>query len=136
MVEIHAVYEGRLRCRVTHDPSGQVLMTDAPKDNHGQGSTFSPTDLVAAALGSCMLTVMGIVAERHQIDLIGTTVRVTKEMTTSPSRRIGRLAVVVRFPKAYTDEQRALLERAAATCPVHHSLHQNLDAPVTFQSPA
>ncbi len=135
MVEIRAVYEGELRCRLTHGPSGQQVITDAPVDNHGKGEAFSPTDLVAAALGSCMLTVMGIVAARHRIDLAGTSVRVLKEMVNQPVRRIGRLAVTITFPRAYAEEQRALLERTALTCPVHHSLHPDVDAPVAFVYP-
>ena len=135
MVEIRAVYEGELRCRLTHGPSGQQLTTDAPVDNHGKGEAFSPTDLIAAALGSCLLTVMGIAAARHQIDLTGTTVRVLKEMVTQPVRRIGRLAATITFPRAYPDEQRTLLERAALACPVHHSLHADVDAPVEFVYP-
>ena len=91
MVEINVVYEGKLRCKSTHGPSGAVLLTDAPVDNHGQGASFSPTDLVATALGTCMLTVMGIAAERENLDLTGTTVRVVKEMATQPVRRIGKL---------------------------------------------
>ena len=136
MVEIRAVYEGGLHCRVTHGPSGQEFRTDAPLDNGGEGRMFSPTDLVAAALGSCILTVMGIVATRHQIPLEGATARVVKEMVSSPSRRIGRLAVTVTFPRSYPDPQRTLLESAAKTCPVHHSLHPETDVPITFAYPA
>lgn len=136
MVEVRAVYEGGLRCRVTHGPSTQALVTDAPVDHHGRGEAFSPTDLVAAALGSCILTVMGIVAERHQIALAGTTVRVKKEMVADPIRRISSLAVTVTFPRAYPESQRNLLERAALNCPVHHSLHPQLHAPIVFQYPA
>ena len=136
MVEVRAVYEGGLRCRVTHGPSGQTLITDAPVDNHGRGEAFSPTDLVAAALSSCILTVMGIVAERHQIGLTGTTVHVKKEMMNEPARRIGSLSVTVTFPHAYPEAQRQLLERTALSCPVHHSLHPQLHAPIDFQYPA
>lgn len=135
MVEVTAVYEGHLRCRVTHGPSGQAFLTDAPVDNHGRGEAFSPTDLVAAALGSCVLTVMGIVAMRHQLDLSGTTAHVRKDMLTDPVRRIGRLSVTVRFAKAFSTEQRALLERTARTCPVHHTLHPDLEAPLEFVYP-
>lgn len=136
MVEIDVVYEGQLHCRLTHGPSGQVITTDAPRDNQGKGEAFSPTDLVGAALGSCVLTTMGIVAQRHQIDLTGTTAHVTKEMATTPVRRIARLSVTVTFPRAFSDQERALLERAALACPVHRSLHQDVEAPVTFVYPA
>ena len=87
MVEITARYEGNLRCTVTHGPSGATIRTDAPKDNHGEGSAFSPTDLVAAALPSCMMTIMGIVAKRHGLDLSGMTAVTTKEMASAPARR-------------------------------------------------
>lgn len=136
MVEIRAVYEGHLRCRLTHGPSGQTFTTDAPKDNFGQGSAFSPTDLVAAALGSCLLTVMGIVAMRHGIDLVGTSAQVIKDMQTQPERRISRLVVRVAFPKRFSDQERALLEQAALSCPVHRSLHPDVEAPVDFVYPA
>ncbi len=136
MVEIHAVYEGGLRCRVTHGPSGQQFVTDAPTDNHGRGEAFSPTDLVAAALASCVLTVMGIVAQRHEIDLTGATVQVSKDMVNAPVRRVGTLTTVVRFPKAYPLEQRTLLERTASACPVHHSLHPDVEAPIQFIYPS
>lgn len=130
MVEISVVYRGELRCEASHGPSGTVLSTDAPVDNQGKGESFSPTDLVATALGTCMLTIMGIVARRHDLDLEGTTVTVTKEMVNEPVRRIGRLPVTIRLPEHVTDEQRKLLERAALTCPVHKSLHPDIEIPV------
>lgn len=136
MVEIEARYEGHLHCRLTHGPSGQELTTDAPKDHEGRGEAFSPTDLVAAALGSCMLTVMGIVARRHELDLSGTQAHVVKEMVNEPARRIGKLTVTVTFAKRFDETQRTLLERAAMRCPVHHSLHPDIDAPVKFVYPA
>ena len=135
MVKTHVQYEGGLRCRVTHGPSGQTFVTDAPVDNHGRGEAFSPTDLVAAALGTCMLTVMGIVAERHQIDLRGTSVTVEKEMVSTPTRRIKRLAVTITFAKRFDEVRRRLLEQTAMTCPVHHSLDASVESPVSFVYP-
>src|SRR5271170_4056637 len=105
MVEIQIAYQGKLRCRATHVDSGKTIITDAPKDNMGNGESFSPTDLVATALGTCMLTIMGIVAQRMEIDLIGTTVVVTKEMSATPPRRISRLAVTFNIPLKLSDEQ-------------------------------
>ena len=136
MVEIHAVYEGNLHCRLTHGPSGETLVTDAPKDNQGEGKAFSPTDLVAVALGSCILTVMGIVAKRHRLDLIGTKVVVRKEMVNEPHRRIARLPALVTFPRSFSERERALLEGTAMRCPVHHSLHPDIEAPVEFVYPS
>src|SRR5579863_5927574 len=98
MVEINISYQGELRCAATHQPSGMQLITDAPKDNHGKGESFSPTDLVAAALGTCMLTIMGIAAQAMQIDLTGTKVTVRKEMAAKPMRRIASLAVTIDVP--------------------------------------
>src|SRR6185295_18627169 len=98
MVRIEAEYEGELRVVARHGPSGAKLSTDAPVDNHGKGESFSPTDLVATALGSCVMTIMGIVAERNQIDLTGTRIHVTKEMIQQPVRRIGRLPVTLTIP--------------------------------------
>jgi putative redox protein len=132
MVQINIAYQGQLHCEAEHGPSGTKLATDAPKDNHGKGETFSPTDLLATALGTCMLTVMGIVAQRHNIPLEGTTASVGKEMATSPVRRIGRLTVEIRVPGNLSAEQRKLLENAAHTCPVHKSLHPDIDIPVNF----
>jgi len=132
MVEISVVYEGKLRCRSTHGPSGVELITDAPKDNMGEGASFSPTDLVATALGTCMLTIMGIVAQREELDLTGTKIRVNKEMATAPVRRIGRLDVEFTVPVATTEVQRQKLIKAAETCPVHKSLHPDVEIAVKF----
>lgn len=132
MVQIDVAYQGQLRCQAVHGPSGTKLATDAPKDNHGKGELFSPTDLVATALGTCMLTVMGIVAQRRNISLEGAKASVVKEMATSPVRRVGRLTVEIHVPGQLNDEQRKLLEHAAHTCPVHKSLHPDIEIPVTF----
>ncbi|MDF1739546.1 MAG: OsmC family protein [Verrucomicrobiales bacterium] len=132
MVEINAVYEGTLRCSAVHGPSGSTIETDAPVDNHGRGERFSPTDLLATALGTCMMTIMGIFADRHEIDLTGTKVRVHKEMTPEPPRRIARLPLVIEVPLAADHPKRKALEKAALTCPVHLSLHPEIEKPVTF----
>ena len=131
MVTITATYEGDLCCQATHGPSGATLRTDAPKDNEGLGRFFSPTDLVATALGTCILTTMGLVARRHGIDLRGAAIRVEKEMQPSP-RRIARLPAVVTMRGTFTAEQKRLLEAAAHGCPVHKSLHADVAAPIEF----
>lgn len=133
-VEIHAVYSGSLRVDATHGPSGNTLHTDAPTDNGGNGTSFSPTDLVATALGTCVLTILGLVAERHELDLTGAKVQVTKEMVTQPIRRIGSLRTVVQLSgDAVSDPaMRQRLETAARKCPVHQSLHADIDAPIEF----
>ena len=132
MVRITTAYEGGLRCRATHGPSGTTLVTDAPVDNHGKGESFSPTDLVATALGACMMTIMGIVAERHAIDLDGMKVETTKEMTSAPPRRIASLRTTITVPLPADHPQRQLLEQAALACPVHKSLHPDIEAPIDF----
>ncbi len=133
-VEIDTKYIGGLRCGATHGPSGKTLYTDAPTDNGGQGTSFSPTDLVATALGTCVMTILGLVAERHGIDLRGTKVHVTKEMITEPVRRIGSLRTVVTMPPVPIEpSMRERLEAAARKCPVHQSLHPEIDAPIEFQ---
>ena len=133
MVEIDIRYDGGLRCSATHVPSRAVLATDAPVDNQGRGESFSPTDLVATALGACMLTTMGIVAERHAWDLSGATVRVEKSMVADPARRIGSLAVRIRVEGAFDARARETLERTALTCPVHKSLSPAVAIPVDFE---
>jgi putative redox protein len=132
MVKTHITYEGQLRCTLTHGPSGSVIHTDAPKDNMGKGEAFSPTDLVAAALGSCMLTVMGIAAARHNIDLKGTSVDVSKEMITAPERRIGSISVMLHMVPGIPQDKRSMLEAAAHSCPVHKSLHPDVQTPIQF----
>ena len=132
MVEITARYEGQLRCNATHGPSRSTVLTDAPVDNHGKGEAFSPTDLVATALPTCIMTIMGIYGERHGIDLRGMSARTEKEMTKAPPRRIASLRTVITLPIASDHPQRAALENAAHTCPVHKSLHPDIDAPIEF----
>jgi putative redox protein len=131
-VEIAIEYQGQLRCKATHLPSGSTLVTDAPTDNHGRGEMFSPTDLVGTALGTCILTTMAIVADRNSIDLRGTTARVIKEMTPQGPRKIARLTVQITVPLDLSDEQKLKLERAAAACPVHKSLVADVQIPVQF----
>ena len=133
MVQIDVRYEGGLRCSAVHAPSGAKLLTDAPLDNHGKGQSFSPTDLLATSLATCILTTMAIVAERHGWDLTGATVSVEKSMVADPLRRVAKLDVKVRVPGVTDPRARATLERTAATCPVHESLSSVLDAPVAFE---
>ena len=132
MVEISISYEGQLRCTALHGPSGTTIHTDAPKDNMGKGEAFSPTDLVATALGSCMLTTMAISAARHNIPFEGATSRVGKEMVTTPLRRIGQLTVEIVVPKELPPDDERRLRAAALACPVHKSLHPDVKIPVTF----
>ena len=132
MVRIEMVYEGDLHCRAVHGPSGTALSTDAPKDNQGRGESFSPTDLVATALGTCILTTMGIQARPLGLNIDGATASVEKEMTAEGPRRIARLAVRVNVPHALGETDRLKLERAAHTCPVHRSLHPDVQAPIDF----
>jgi putative redox protein len=106
MIQIFTQYQGGLRCEATHGPSQNKLLTDAPVDNHGKGESFSPTDLVATALGTCMATVMGIFAERHAIDLRGMKITVGKEMIQEPVRRIGRLTCEIVVPLPATHPRR------------------------------
>ena len=122
MTVIDSVYQGELRCKASHGPSGTELETDAPTDNQGKGERFSPTDLVATSLSTCMLTIMGIVAERHGWDLKGCEARVEKTMTSEAPRRIAQLTVWVSLPAHLDTQQRALLQRAAEQCPVKLSL--------------
>ncbi|MBM3973163.1 MAG: OsmC family protein [Planctomycetes bacterium] len=131
MVTITARYEGDLCCTAVHGPSSAQLSTDAPKDNEGLGRYFSPTDLVATALATCILTTMGIVARRHGIVLKDARAKVEKHMQASP-RRIARLPVELHVPGTFTDDQKKLLEATAHACPVHKSLHPDIDAPITI----
>ena len=132
MVTIQIEYQGDLHCKAVHGPSGTELTTDAPKDNQGRGESFSPTDLVTTALGSCILTVMGILARTLAVDITGTTATVEKEMTASPPRRISSLTVRIHVPHEISPENQTKFERAAHTCPVHKSLHPDVKAPIEF----
>lgn len=131
MVEIDVTYRGELRCGAVHGPSGSELVTDAPVDNRGRGESYSPTDLIATALGSCMLTIMGIRARAAGWPLEGATVRVTKHMVADPRRRISKLDVRFALPDL-SAEARAALEEAAQTCPVFESIHPGIEVPVHF----
>ncbi len=132
-VAISITYDGSLRCSATHGPSGSRLVTDAPVDNMGKGESFSPTDLVATALGTCMATTMAIVADRDGIELAGMSVEVIKDMQVKPTRRIGRLTTRITVPTALTAEQRTKLEHAAHACPVHKSMSAEVEMPITFE---
>jgi len=131
-VHISSDYIGGLRCKSKHGPSGNELITDAPVDNHGKGEAFSPTDLVATALGACVMTTMGILAQRLNIDLTGMHAECTKDMVSAPFRRIGKLTARITIPKNVTSNispvDREKLERAAHTCPVHKSLHPDVES--------
>ncbi len=134
-VTIDVSYLGDLHCDATHGPSGIHLVTDAPVDNGGKGDTFSPTDLTATGLGTCLMTIMGLVAGRHGWDLAGTRVRVVKEMTSVPIRRIGALTATISIPagRVTSEADRRLLERAADTCPVRQSLHPDVKVTMAFE---
>lgn len=131
MVAIEVRYSAPKKCVAVH-PEGHVLETDAPKDIGGDASAFSPTDLVGAALASCIMTTIGMFAERHGLDLTGMQATVVKEMQAHP-RRIGRLPVVVTLPATVPAEMRPVLEKVGRTCPVHASLHPDVDAPIDYQ---
>ena len=129
-VLISAVYQGELRCRARHTPSGYEMETDAPADNCGKAQRFSPTDLVATALGTCIMTTIGILAQRKGWNVDGMRVEVVKEMSTDTPRRIVRLPVQLWMPRNEPPEVRTQIENTARTCPVHKSIAAGIDAPV------
>lgn len=135
MVSYHISYEGRLRCEATHDPSQVRIVTDAPTDNHGRGESFSPTDLVAAGLGVCMLTTMGIALQKENIILDGSRVYVEKHMSTDPPRRIAKIILKIEFAPGIPKDRRAYLEQVARTCPVARSIHPETDIDLIFSYP-
>ncbi len=130
MVQIDIEYQGGLRCQAIHGPSRNRLCTDAPVDNMGKGESFSPTDLVATALGTCIMTILGILADRHQRDLCGSRVTVCKEMTEVGPRRIARLPVTLALAGAHPEEFQKRVERSILSCPVALSLHPEVRVPV------
>jgi putative redox protein len=125
-------YIGGLRTESEHLQSGSKLITDAPVDNHGKGEAFSPTDTVANALATCMLTVMGIKADGMGVDMAGTLAEVTKTMASDP-RRISKIEVNINFPKKYSEKEAAILENTGRTCPVLYSLHPEIEKEITFK---
>lgn len=131
MVTAQVIYLGKLRTRATHVRSGNSLLTDAPVDNKGKGEYFSPTDSVATALATCMLTTMGIAAEAHGIGMDNTRAEVLKHMGSGP-RRIIRIDVKLEFPKEYEEKEKTILEKAALSCPVALSLHPDIEQVVNF----
>lgn len=133
MIKSTGTYPGDLNCQLTHGPSGQQIDTDAPKDNHGRGLAFSPTDLTTASFGACMVTTMAIAARtKLGFDLPGMRWEVTKEMSADAPRRIVRMAATVWLPIPKTKDPAGILEQAALNCPVHLSLHPSIERPVTF----
>ena len=133
MAQIEIYYEGNLSTRSVFPETGEEILTDAPKDNQGEGRHFSPTDLVGVALGSCVLTIMGIVAKKLGVDITGTKASVSKEMATAPARRVGALTVVITSPHRFSAEITEKLEKAGNFCPVHHSLHPDIKQSFTFK---
>ena len=132
MVKVSIDYQGLLRCWVRHEPSGASFRTDAPVDNNGKGEAFSPTDLCASALGSCMATIVGIQMDRLGHDMTGMRIEVTKEMSKYPPRRISRLATEIWVPVELSDAGKREFEIAVKNCSVHHSLSSEIDKPVTY----
>ncbi len=132
MVEIEVSYEGGLRCRATHGPSKNELITDAPADNMGKGEAFSPTDLVATALATCIATTIGIVAQRKGFEVPSMRVHVEKHMSTDAPRRIVRLPIKLWLPLPPDHPERALIEKTAHGCPVHQSVRADIEMPIEF----
>ena len=132
MITVKSSYKGDLRTSAVHVASNNTIITDAPIDNSGKGEAFSPTDLVCAALGSCMMTIMGIVANRSNIDIEGTEIETVKIMAAEP-RRIAEIILNFKMPaKNYSDKEKAMLENAARTCPVALSLHPDVKQTINF----
>ena len=129
---MRARYLGQLRVECEYQESGMKILTDAPKDNCGKGEAFSPTDLCATALGTCLLTTMGIYAQQHQQDIEGAATEIIKNMGTDP-RRIVEVDIVVHMPaRKYTEKEKKILERVANTCPVHFSLNEHIIQKIVF----
>ena len=131
MSKANIIYQNNLRTEAEHIASGEKIITDAPIDNNGKGEAFSPTDLVATALGSCMITILAISAEKHGIDISGTNASVKKEMRSNP-RRISEIAIDIKMDKNIEKKDRKRLEKAALACPVHKSLHPDLKKKIQF----
>ena len=131
MSKANIIYKNNFRTEAEHIASGEKIITDAPIDNNGKGEAFSPTDLVAAALGSCMITIMAIAAEKHGIDVSRTNASVLKEMRSDP-RRINEIIIDINMDKNIEIKDRKRLEKAALACPVHKSLHPDIKKKIQF----
>lgn len=133
MTKMRTQYLGNLRTEIEHIQSGNRITTDAPLDNNGKGEFFSPTDMFASSLGSCMLTIIGIAANTHGFSIDGTTLEIEKIMAANP-RRVAEIKIEVHFPKDanYTDKQKRIIEAAAKTCPVANSLHPDVIKNITY----
>jgi putative redox protein len=133
MIKSTGTYQGELNCYLIHGPSDQQIETDAPKDNHGRGQAFSPTDLTTASFAACMVTTMAIAARTVLgFDIPGVKWEVTKEMSADAPRRIVRITTQIVLPIPKSKDPTGVLEKAALDCPVHHSLHPSIERPVTF----
>ncbi len=132
MVHITNTYLGDLRCESTHGPSSATIHTDAPVDNNGKGEAFSPTDLVATALSTCIMTIMGIVAKKHDIDLKGLKIDAEKHMATEGIRRIAQIKLTITMPMSESDPKKELFINTVEKCPVHKSLHPDILTPVEW----
>lgn len=135
MVKITGQYQGGLHCALKHEPSQTTINTDAPADIGGRAQSFSPTDLVAAALVSCIATTLAVYGKRHGWDLTGMHFEVVKAMAESPNRMIKHLPVNIWMPLDFPQETRLICEKVAHSCPVHKSLHPDIEAPIIFHWP-
>ncbi len=132
METVKTIYLGDLRTKATHMQSGNELITDAPKDNHGKGEAFSPTDLLATSLGCCMLSVIGIAANAHNFNIVGAEVKTTKIMIANP-RKVGELIVDLYFPpNNYSEKEKKIIDNAVKTCPVTLSLHPDVKQTISI----
>ena len=125
------IYKGDIRTEAKHNKSGQLIYTDGPTDNFGKGEAFSPTDLVANALGSCMISIMAIKSKDLNVDLVGSTIEITKVMQAEP-RKIAKIIVVLNIPITVDEKTKVILERVAMNCPVLLSLNADIEKDVTF----
>lgn len=132
MATVSAKYIGDLRMECVHNQSGTKIVTDAPSDNQGKGESFSPTDLCATALGTCAMTIIGIYAKNHGVDVTGAEVEITKTMSADP-RRIGKIEAVFKMPaRSYSAKEKTSIERCVHSCPVHLTLHPDVEQVFTF----
>lgn len=131
MATVKTIYKGNLRTEITHLQSGSKIITDAPLDNNGKGEAISPTDMIAAGLGSCMLTIMGMAADAHGFDIVGTEMEITKVMGNAP-RRIVEIQIIFNFPHDYEEREKRFIENAVKSCPAEHSLHPDIKRVITY----